>query len=213
MARNARGATSAGWLGLLLLLMSCRHEPAVQVPPRVDLMAWPVIGIVEFSAGRYPELGALATRHFVEMLHAAQPGARILELGSRSKVLGEIQHAEMDFEAVRALGKRYKVDAVFTGELVISEMKPHIAVGQYWDSVHAGASMRGELNARLFETASGASLWSRVSDAAAQVGSFSLAKGAPPSVGAVDPSDASASMVHQLVAEQRYDFYPTWVQP
>jgi hypothetical protein len=212
MARNARSVRSACWLALLLLA-GCKHEPAVQVPPRVDLTAWPVIGVVEFGGSGRPEYGPLATKYFVEMLHAAQPGARILELGSAAKVLAEVRHHELDFEAVRALGKRYAVDAVFTGELVISEMKPHVTVGQLWDSVHAGASVQGALNARLFETASGASLWSHVSDASAPVGSFSMAKGTLPTVGAVDPNDAYAAMVRQLVVGQSYDFYPTWVQP
>ena len=162
MARSARIA-----LALLLFAAGCKHEPAVQLPPRVELSLWPVVGVVEFSDTRRPTLGPLATRHFVEMLHAAQPGARVLELGSAQKVLSEIKRTELDFEAVRALGERYKVDAVFLADVAFSEVKPRVAIGQYWDSVSAGASVRGELNTRLYETRSGATLWTRVSSASA----------------------------------------------
>ena len=201
----------------LLSLSACRHDPpvpAVQVPPRVVLTEWPVIGVVEFRGDRgRVEQARFATRHFVEMLHAAQPGARILELGSETRVLAELGRSEMDFETVRALGKRYKIDAVFTGELTISEPKPRVAVGQFWNSVEAAASVRGELTARLFETASGASMWSRVSESSAEVAGLRLAEGLPPNIGAVDPDDATTVVVRRLVDAQSGDFYPTWVQP
>jgi hypothetical protein len=211
MSRSPRVARAA-LLVALVWLPACQREPSVQVPPRVDLAAWPVIGIVEFGGASRAEYSELATRHFVEMLHAAKPGVRILELGSERRVLDEIGRTELDFEAVRALGERYEVDAVFTGELTLSALKPHVNVSQYWDAVRAGAGVRGELTARLFETRSGATLWSRVSNANAEVAHFSLPAGSSPSIGAVDPSDANTLLVRRLVAAQSGDFYPTWVK-
>jgi hypothetical protein len=208
MARSARIA-----LALLLFAAGCKHEPAVQLPPRVELSLWPVVGVVEFTDTRRPSLGPLATRHFVEMLHAAQPGARVLELGSAQKVLAEIKRSELDFEAVRALGERYKLDAVFVADVAFSEVKPRVAIGQYWDSVSAGASVRGELRTQLYETRSGATLWTRVSSASADLAHFSMIGGAPPVIGGTDPEDAYAEVVRLMVEYQSGDFYPRWVQP
>jgi hypothetical protein len=211
MRRLTRWSVGRG-LGLLLLVQGCAHTERVriEVPPRVDLATWPTLGIVEFRGTDRPELGSLATTQFVEMLHAAQAGARILELGSEPSVLAEVGCSKLDFAAARAIGEHFGVDAVFTGSFALTRPKPTVILGRALESLDASAEVHGLLDVRLLEAQSGASVWSARSDASAHVASFGLSKGALPTFDVSDPRDAYAELVRRLVDEQRYDFYPTW---
>ena len=135
--------------------------PEAPTPPRVYLGDWDTIGIVTFEGEVDPELAGQATRRFVEMVQAAQPGARIVELGSRGAVLAEVGRDALDFEATRALGRRYGVDALFTGALELASARPRVSLGESDASLRARMDVSGELAARLTETESGALVWSR----------------------------------------------------
>jgi hypothetical protein len=207
MSRSPRLAYAC-LLGAILLGLGCGgREPSnvepvsrVQIPPRLELADWGTIGIVDFAGGADAALGERATREFVQMLMAAQPDARIIELG----------HGTLDFEAARALGERYRVDAVFTGTLELGKAKPQIRIGQALASMRARADVTGQLDAKLLETSSGAVVWTRSSSATANVASVGVPPGGLPSFSAKDPADAHAGLIRQLVSELRYDFYPTW---
>jgi hypothetical protein len=209
MSRLSRSRV-ASWLGALFVLQGCSHTPQVEVPARIQLSRWSTLGIVEFRSAAEPELASLATSQFVQMLHAAQPGTPILELGSAQPVLAEVGHDALDFEAVRAIGERYGVDAIFTGELVFDAPKPRVSVGDAFDSVAARADVTGRLAVRLLDTRTGASVWSDSSSATASVAHFGMAEGAGPVFGVSDPSDARLDLVQALVQQQRFDFYPSW---
>lgn len=199
------------WLGALLLAQGCASDRVqVQVPPRVDLAAWPMIGIVEFHGVAEPELASLATSQFVQMLLAAQPGTRILELGSERRVLAEVGHSELDFSAARAIGEHFGVDAIFTGALVLGAPKPSVLLGQSFESIDARAGVGGRLDVRLLEARSGASVWSGSATASAPVARLGVAEGIGTSFGVSDPRDAYTVVVRLLAQEQRYDFHPTW---
>ena len=206
MSRLSRSRV-ASWLGALFVLQGCSHTPQVEVPARIQLSRWSTLGIVEFRGAAEPELASLATSQFVQMLHAAQPGTPILELGSAQPVLAEVGHDALDFEAVRAIGERYAVDAIFTGELVFDAPKPRVSVG---DRIEGVADVTGRLAVRLLDTRTGASVWSDSSSATAPVAHFGMAEGAGPVFGVSDPSDARLDLVQALVQQQRFDFYPSW---
>ena len=200
-------------LQAVVAIMVAGCATKVQVPPRVELAEWNTIGIVQFGGDADPELVDLATGQFVQMLHAAQPGARILELGHQRGLLSELGHDKLDFEAMRAVGERFHVDAVFTGTLEMSEVKPNVRIGQGFASVRASVNVTGSLATKLLETRSGAVVWSRSAQATANVARVGVpAGGGIPSFRVGDPSDAYAGIVPQLVDRLRYDFYPTWTK-
>jgi hypothetical protein len=195
----------------MLIALGCATR--VQVPPRVELADWSTIGIVGFDSRAHPELAELVTGQFLQMLHGAQPGARLLELGPEGRLLAEVGHRRLDFEAVRALGERYGVDAVFTGVLDVSELKPDVRLGQALNSVRASANVNGTLATKLLETRSGAAVWSRSARASANVARIGAsAGGGLPSFRVGDPSDAYAGLVPQLVDQLSGDFHPTWTR-
>jgi hypothetical protein len=198
---------------VIAILVAAGCATKVQVPPRVELSEWNTIGIVEFGGAADPELADLATAQFVQMLHAAQPGTRILELGPEKRLLSELGHDELDFEVVRAVGERFHVDAVFTGALEMSEVKPDVRIGRAFTSVRASANVNGRLATKLLETRSGAIVWSRNSRATANVARVGIPPGGGiPSFRVGDPNEAYAGLVPQLVDQLRYDFYPTWTK-
>lgn len=200
-------------VALAALLVAAGCATRVQVPPRVELASWGTIGIVQFAGGSDPELAELATREFQRMLHAAQPGARILELGAEKRLLGEVGHDELDFEAVQALGDRFGVDAVFTGTLELSELKPDVRLGQAFTSVRAAANVNGRLTTRLLEAVSGATVWSGSSTASANVARVGAStEGGLPSFRVTDPRDVQAGLVPTLVDRLHHDFHPTWTR-
>lgn len=195
-------------LAALLATLGCATK--VHIPPRVDLAAWHTIGLVEFSGDPELLLRTLATRDFMQRLQAAQPGVRIVELGSQQRVLREVGHGELDFESARAIGERFEVDAVFVGDLDFSEVKPSVAVGRAFASLEARVDVNGQAAAKLFETRSGATVWSRSSSASANVARIGLRYGVIPTFGASDPSEVHAGLVHQLITDLTGDFYWRW---
>jgi hypothetical protein len=182
----------------------------VRVPPRVDLGEWPTIGIVDFATEGDPALGELATARFVEMLQDAQPGSRLVELGSEVRLLAEIEMERFDFEAVRALGDRYRVDAVIAGTLELSKVKPNVKLGEAFTSLRASANLDGELAARLLEARSGAIAWSRSARASENVAHLGMSGGSLPTFRVGDPGDAATGLVSRLVSNLSADFHPTW---
>jgi hypothetical protein len=210
MARSMRVRTF-GIVVVALILHGCATK--VQVPPRLELAAWSTIGIVGFGGDADAELAELATGRFLQMLHHAQPGVRILELGPEARLLSELGHSELDFEAIRALGARFGVDALFIGALELSQLKPDVRLSQGLTSVRAAANVNGRLATKLLETRSGASVWSRSAHASANVARIGASTGGGlPSFRVGDPRDAYAGLVPQLVDQLGHDFYPTWTK-
>lgn len=206
--RSACRSVSAYLICAGLVLAACSSK--VLVPPRLDLSPWPTIGIIEFQHPSDPALGRLATREFIEMVQAAQPGSRILELGSEAHVLAQIRSEELDFDALEAIGKRFDVDALFVGDLDITGARPSLRVGSALTSMKARADVTGFLTGRLLETRSGATVWSRSSKASANLARVKIAKDQLPSFGATDPSQVVEALVPQLVYHLRHDFYASW---
>ena len=201
------------FLAALLVLALAGCATRVRVPPRVELGEWDTIGIVEFGGGADPKLASLATEQFVQMIHTAQPGARILELGPEGRLLAEFDSDELDFEVARALGERFHVDAIFTGALETSEVEPNLRLGEQLTSMRASANVHGRLAAKLLETRSGAVVWSRGARATSNVARVGVrAGGGIPSLRVGDANEAYAGLVPQLVDGLSHDFHPTWTK-
>jgi len=146
----------------VLLLVACARTVTVALPPQVELAPYPTIGVIEFAA-EPGELGAAATQKFIGNLHAAQPGLRFLELGRRRELLREVGGADLDYRAIRAIGEKYRVAAVMTGTVELSEVRPDLTVAANLASISAKAKVDGRMSAKLWETTSGATAWSNSS--------------------------------------------------
>lgn len=190
------------------LVSGCSSTVLVTVPPRVDLKGYGTLGVVDFSSNSSGAVGARATQQLQEQIQAAQPGTRFIELGSREAVLAAVGRNQLDVDAAKRIGKRYGVDAVFLGEIAYSDPKTDVRVNDL-AKLDAGlrTEVKGDISARLVETASGASVWSNSGWVRRQVGRVNLSEqGISGSMTKSDPRD---EMVPALVYQLTHDFRPT----
>lgn len=202
-------------LGVLLLLLTmalfgCTRTVTVTVPPRVDLNAYPAIGVLGFTAQPAGELGEDATQKFLGNLQAAQPGVRLLELGSVEQVLAAVGHQELDFQAIRAIGRKYEVAAVLTGTVELSDIRPDIRLSPNLTAATAQAKVDGKMSSKLWETASGATVWTNSSWGSWQVAGITLSNGGATNVGYRHPKEKHDQILMALVRALNGEFWPTY---
>lgn len=192
----------------LAALCGCSSTVVVPVPPRMDLKSYGTLGIIEFSSNAGAGVNAQATRRFQEQIQAAQPGIPFIELGTREAVLAAVSSSKLDAEALRKIGAKHGVAAVFVGEIVYSEPKAEIRLKDL-TALEGGvrAEMRGDISSRLVETRTGASVWSSSAWARRQIGRLNVSAERGVS-GAMSKSDPREEMVPALVYQLTHDFRP-----
>ena len=196
----------------LLFLGGCGTPTVrVEVPPQVELNTWPLIGVVDFSTNADPALARDATAKFMQNLSSAQPGTRLLELGSMPKVLGEVQRGNCDPATIKAIGDHYGVDAVLTGHLDIQDLTPNINLSPSNKTFSAAARVNSDLSAKLQETASGAMVWSNGAHGQWSLGGVRYNGGGLANFHYDDPNDQYRKMILDLASVATNDFRPTYV--
>src|SRR6185295_3626333 len=113
MARSKRGKfmLRRALLGTALLA-GCSgggHYVNVDVPPRFDVAGMGPVGLIEFTSNADATINQYATQQFQQRLLAAQPGTRVVSLGSMDSVLASVGSSRLDGEAVKKIGKKYEV--------------------------------------------------------------------------------------------------------
>ena len=208
---NGHGASKCfAFMLCLALLAGCASKTVlVRVPPQIDMSAYQTTGIVEFTSNADPALGQHAARQFQESVQAAQPGTRFIELGTRDEVLEAIGARQFDAQAIRKIGAKYAVDAVFVGDLIYSEPKFEINVIDPLRMQGAfKAEIKGDISSKLLETKSGASVWSSSAWAKRQLGSVRVSAETGVS-GRVTSSNPRNEMVPDMVHHLTHAFRPT----
>ena len=197
-------------LALLALatLCGCTSTVVVPVPPRMDLKSHGTLGIIEFSSNAGAGVAAQVTRRFQEHIQAAQPGTPFIELGTREAVLAAVGAGRLDADALRKIGAKYGVAALFVGEIAYAEAKAEIRLKDL-TALEGGvrAQMRGDISSRLVETRTGASVWSSSAWARREIGRLSVSAEHGVS-GAMGKSDPREEMVPALVYQLTHDFRP-----
>lgn len=188
----------------LAFLFGC--STTVMLPPRVDLAGYGTIGMIELDSEANPPLPRFATSKLLEAIQSAQPGVRILELGSEQRALQAVEREELDFETIRALGERYRVDAILVGELDVTDVKPNVRLSSQLASLSARADVEATLSARLLETTSGATFWTSSARGRQPVAHVGITKRGPVRFGADDPENAYGRLVQSLVHTITADF-------
>lgn len=193
------------------LLAACSHTVVVPVPPRVDLRGYSSIGIVEFDSNSERAISARATRQLQEQIQAAQPGTRFIELGERQALLASLGAKQLDAPTLRRIGQQYGVAAVFLGDVAYSEPRVDVKISDI-ARMEGGmrAEIRGDMSARLLETATGASVWSSSSWARRQLGAVSVSEQGVS--GGLRNANPREEMVPTLVYEITHDFRPSSVR-
>lgn len=196
----------------LAMLWGCSHTVVVPVPPRVELQNYGTLGIVEFASNSGAAINTQTTREFQAHIHAAQPGTRIVELGTSEAVLAAVGGRQLDADALRRIGEKYGVDAVFLGSIAYSEPKADVKVTDV-TKLEGGLriEVRGDASSRLVETRTGANVWSSSAWARRPVTRLSVSAEQGVS-GTMRSSNPREEMVPTLVYHLTQDFRPSSVR-
>lgn len=202
----------AGLLGTSLLLLPGCASKRVLMPAPIDLHAFGTIGMIEFSSAAGTHINVLASREFLAAIHSAQPGVPVLEIGDRHRTLAAVGHAAIDADAIRALGERYRVETLLVGELDARRVTPGVRLGTGFESLSAGADLQGALTVRMYDTRTGATLWTEAVTGSTPVAAVTVAHGDLSGLGVADPQAAESRLVQALVSRATQDFWPYWVR-
>lgn len=190
----------------LALLCGCSHTEKVVVPPLVNLQDFNGIGIIEFSTNAEDTLEPYVTRRFIQSIQSAQPGTRILELGSEERVLRSVNRPDLDLEAIKLIGKEYHVNAVILGHLDVSEMMPKIKAFSAYEGMQAQIHIEAALQTRIVETRTGATVWTHSNSGKTAVARLTLTSGGSFDLGVSDPKEKYGKLVPELVYNNTLDF-------
>ena len=200
---------------LVVVLGGCSSSKTVlvSVPPRVQLHEYGTLGLVAFDSNADPAINARVTREFESRVHAAQPGTRIVELGSRDVLLASVGARQLDPQTLRRIGEKYGVDAIFVGSLTYSEPKTTDVSLADITKLEAGVrvEVRGDIDSKLVETRSGASVWSSSAWARRPLGQLNVSVDQGVS-GGVRSANPREEMVSALVSHLTEDFRPSTVR-
>ncbi len=210
-----------GLFSLMLLIAftyiaGCSSSPSpkkvkIEVPPVVNLRDLGVIGVIDFSSNAEGNVQQYVTQQFMQTVQSAQPGVRLLELGREAHILNSVGHTQLNFEAIRAIGIKYKVDALLCGNFIVSDIKPEVNFTSAFSTVRAQAYVEGKLNNKLLETASGATVWTHLASGRQPVAKLRLISDGSINVGVTDPKEKYGQLVDGLVAYNTKNFWPTHV--
>jgi hypothetical protein len=205
--------TRAMLMGVIVLLMatgcaSSTRTVRVAVPPRVDLASFPMVGLVTFSSNSKGELDRLSTDHFLQAVQAAQPGTRVVELGTEQQVLASVKRNTWDATTLRALKEMHGVDAIVMGRLDVKKAKAdvNLSANSLFKAMNVRQDVDASLTTRLLEAGTGATMWSDSSQVRANLANASFNSRGEGHFGATDAEAAYGEMVQGLVHHVTDDF-------
>jgi len=195
---------------LLAIFYGCSHTEKVLMPPPFDLKSIGSIGVIDFSSNTDESLEQYATQNFMQAAQSAQPGVRFLEIGNEAHVLKSVSHRELDYEAIKSIGRKFGVDAVLVGNLDISEVKPKVNFSTKWPSVSAEAYVEASFGTKLLESYSGATLWTRSTNRKESVAKLRVVNSGYVKFGLSDPKEKYGKLVSELVHANTSDFWASY---
>ena len=187
----------------------------VEVPPRVDLHAYPTVGLVTFNAGGSAdaELQRMSTQRFLQEIQTAQPGTRIIELGTETDVLASIHRASWDAQTLHQLKESRGLDVVVLGQFDLQKAKPKVefSATSIFKAVNVRADVNAALSARLIETATGATMWTDSSRLTTTLASGSVNDHGGGTIHTRDSESVYGNMIDRLVCDITDAFRPHYV--
>jgi hypothetical protein len=197
-----------GSVAILFMFISC--GPVVLIPPEFDLMPYERIGLISFSIENAKgELDKMATQRFLQEITYFQRGVQIIEFGLLEDVLGKIDKATLDQEAIQAIGEEFGVTSFFYGEINVSDVKPQLDIAGLIRSMRVRATFDISMTARLYSTESGATLWTDSVGRNAVLGYMMMGPERIPYFGVRDQEEAYRELTERLVHDLTRDFRPT----
>jgi len=199
---------SFGLLIVLVIIAGCCKK--IEIPPVIKMEKYEPTAIVNvILKGAEGNLSGIATQRLIEFMTCEQPGNRILEIGTLENILEDIGSKEINPDAIKAIGEKYKVKTIIIGEIFISDVQPQMSLNFEFPYVSAKANVSSEMTVRLYETEFGATIWTGSSWAKDEVGNLSIFKNYV-SFNAENPDDAYGNLVNELIKWATLDFRKTY---
>ena len=199
---------------LFLMFISC--SPKIMAPPEIDLSYYERVGLISFSSKNVEsQFDEMATQLFIQEINRVQKRVQIIELGTLDEVLGQINKATLNQEAVKAIGEHFGVASFFHGEINVSHVKRSsrkVAL-KVITKVVLRMTFNSSLTIRLYSTETGAALWA---DSAYKEKNLDQILHSPDSIPDFDIKDQNKvhkKLTEHLVHELIRDFCPTKGRP
>ena len=192
------------------LFTGCGKYKYVLIPPEVDLLSHGNIGLISFSTENAEgDLNEIATQRFLQMVTQAQRGVHLIELGELDEVMRKIGKTRIDQETVKAIGQYFDVNAVFSGKISISDVKPQVSLTTLVKSLGVSATFTISMTSRLYSTDSGATLWTDSVIRKDSLANMSLVEGGLPSFNVKDEDETYKILIGDMVYSLTRDFRQT----
>lgn len=202
---------------LILFVLSLSCGPKLTLPPKIDLTKYQGVGIIGFGCNAEGKMDEYATRRFIITIKAYQKEIRLIDLGSEEEVLESVGAEQLDPEAIRTIGNKYNVDAIFTGELEIKEIQPLVPVNLYSrtrptrgktqiQGQRAKAAVKAWLSARLWETKTGGTIWRSSAQGEEVVNQVRFLSETKAIFDATDQPEAFFDLINPMVKQITTDF-------
>jgi len=190
---------------LCLVLAGC--IPSL-FPPAFDLIPMGKVGLATFSYEKSERpLAEMATQYFMEQILRAQR-VEVVELGPWEEALGSVGADRADQAALRAIGQRYGVAAVFTGRLRASDIRPEVDILSLARYLSVRATFNIFLTATLTATDSGGALWTDSAERRGEAGRLGVGPGGIFDFSLRDQEENYRRLVRNLVYDVTRDFRP-----
>ncbi|MGB9596186.1 MAG: hypothetical protein ACPL7B_07880 [Candidatus Poribacteria bacterium] len=182
--------------------------PKVLIPPEVDIAKYNPVGLITFKSNAKGKLGDFVTLKFLDEISRSQKDAKIVELGYEDNVLKSLDRQTLDPTVIQMLGDKYKLKAVITGDLNVSDIKPKVSITSIITSMRVKAEVQATLIVRLIETKSGATIWSNLAEDKKSVASVSIFSKNDIVFDAQDPGEAYGDLANSLIKAVTEDLKP-----
>jgi len=190
---------------LLLMVAGCGKSP-----PLIDLKEHEVIGVIEFEAGNDKELAEYITRRFIDAIRKDQGTVSIIELGPETSALQEVGRHKLDADAFKALGEKHRIRTIFFGEIEVANVMPDVSITPGLDFIKVEAEVEAVIQAKMIETATGASLWSGSGRAVEKMGGIDLSGGSIVGFDAQNPHKTYQKLFNNAIKEVTKEFRMGW---
>ena len=197
---------------LFALALSTGCGPKVAVPPTVDLSEYRTIGFIAFNSKTEGNFDEYFNERLLQEISIAQPRVELVELGTAAELLDEIGYRRLDRDAIAEIGRIYELDAVITGTLDISDIKPNVHVFRILSDFAVNADVEAKITARLVTTGRGATVWAATARDRKNVAHLSVRAGRPFFLYAKNPDEAYGKLVDAIVRRVTRDLRVRYVR-
>jgi hypothetical protein len=171
------------------------------------------VGIIDCTTNADPSISRYATQQFQEYIHSAQAGIHFIELGTQEEMLNAVKSDKLDSEAIKKIGEKYNVAAVFHSDIVYSDVNTDVNMRDIFDlKTKVQTYLYATLSARLNETDTGANIWRDSSSFKRTLAKFKYNKDGDASFGMSGYHDAYRKLIPDMVNAVTRDFRGKYVK-